>query len=121
MTLESLYMGCTNLPGRWRGEGGGGGGGGGDRIAARGLTSSQIRLYYTLICTDEEDFESQGGTITFVPGGAKSLPVDIPITDDTNPEPNEPFMVIFSSMDLPPGMQDVLAPNVTIIDNEISK
>ena len=38
MTLESLYMGCTNLPG------------GGGKIAARGFTSPQIRLYYTLVC-----------------------------------------------------------------------
>ena len=111
MTLESLYMGCsTNLPGGWRGK-----------IVARGLTSPQIRPYYTLVCTDEEDFESLGGTITFVPGGAKSLAVDIPITDDTNPEPNEPFIVIFSSPDLPPGMPDVPSPNITIIDNDISK
>ena len=56
-----------------------------------------------------------------MPGETKSLAVDIQINDDTNPEPNEPFMVIFSSMDLPPGMQDILKISVTIIDDEISK
>ena len=58
----------------------------------------------------------------FVPGGAKSQMISIPINNDQETESNEPLVINFSSMDLPPDMQiDLPAPEIIIIDDDIGE
>ena len=75
-----------------------------------------------LFLTEGDDYTEEHGTITFVPNGPKSISFPVPITDDHDPESNEPLRINFSSDDIPPDMQiDIPTPNITIIDNDIGK
>ena len=52
----------------------------------------------------------------------KERSIEIPITDDTQTETDEPLVVSFSSEDIPADRQDTIPnPIVTIIDNDISE
>ena len=58
----------------------------------------------------------------FVPGGETSQTISIDINDDQETESNEPLLVNFSSMDLPPDMPiDLPTPEIVIIDDDISE
>ena len=71
--------------------------------------------------TEDQDFDSQGGSITFVPRGPKEQRISIPITDDQQTENDEPLRVSLSSEDIPPGTETIPSPMVIIIDNDISE
>ena len=58
----------------------------------------------------------------FVPGGETSQIISIDINDDQEMESNEPFVVNFSSMDIPPDMPiDLPTPEIVIIDDDMSE
>ena len=69
--------------------------------------------------TENEDFGKSSGSIRFVPGEETSQQISIPINDDRDVESNEPLVIDFTSESLPPGMQTLPTPNITIIDNDI--
>ena len=71
--------------------------------------------------TENEDFGKSSGSIRFVPGEETSQQISIPINDDRDVESNEPLVIDFTSESLPPGMQTLPTPNITIIDNDISE
>ena len=81
-----------------------------------------IHLVIHFVCSEDDDFRRETGSIVFVPGGAKSQNISITINDDSATEPNERFDLIFSSPDLPADMQDILpVPEIIIIDNDIGE
>ena len=62
------------------------------------------------------------GSIVFVPGGPQFQTISIPINNDRETEPNEPLVVNFSSMDLPPDVEiDLPVPEIIIIDDDIGE
>ena len=77
-------------------------------------------MHLQLFQTEGDDFTEERGSIRFVPGGAKSLPITVPINDDQETEDDEPLMINLSSEDVP-DLPDIPSPQIIIIDNDISE